>query len=92
MTDPSASLDDPSTPEGVAPVDTTGADLGWAEAMGELSSILAELERDDVDLDVLADRVERAAWLIAVCRDRIAGTRLRVDELVADLIPGEPAG
>ena len=60
--------------------------------MGELSGILAELERDDVDLDVLADRVERAAWLISVCRERIAGTRLRVDELVADLIPEDPTG
>ena len=68
------------------------AELGWAEAMGELSGILAELERDDVDLDVLADRVERAAWLISVCRERIAGTRLRVDELVADLIPEDPTG
>ena len=72
--------------------DPTGAELGWAEAMGELSGILAELERDDVDLDVLADRVERAAWLISVCRERIAGTRLRVDELVADLIPEDPTG
>ena len=45
---------------------------------------------DDLDLDVLADRVERAAWLIGVCRERIASTRLRVDELVADLNPEAP--
>ena len=81
-----------SPPEAATPGDPTGAELGWAEAMGELSGILAELERDDVDLDVLADRVERAAWLISVCRERIAGTRLRVDELVADLIPEDPTG
>jgi exodeoxyribonuclease VII small subunit len=68
------------------------SEVGWADAMGELSTILAELERDDVDLDVLADRVERAAWLISVCRDRIAGTRLRVDELVSDLVPDERSG
>lgn len=66
-------------------VNPADAQMGWADAMSELSTILAELERDDVDLDVLADRVERAAWLIAVCRDRIAGTRLRVDELVSEL-------
>ena len=41
---------------------------------------------------ILADRVERAAWLISVCRERIAGTRLRVDELVAELIPEDPTG
>ena len=83
---------DESPPRSATAGDPTGSELGWAEAMGELSGILAELERDDVDLDVLADRVERAAWLISVCRDRIAGTRLRVDELVADLIPDDPAG
>ena len=83
---------DEATPRSGTSDDPTGSELGWAEAMGELSGILAELERDDVDLDVLADRVERAAWLISVCRDRIAGNRLRVDELVADLIPDDPAG
>ena len=85
------STDTPDEPTNQS-AEPNGAELGWADAMGELSTILAELERDDVDLDVLADRVERAAWLISVCRERIAGTRLRVDELVADLIPEEPAG
>ncbi|MEZ5382529.1 MAG: exodeoxyribonuclease VII small subunit [Microthrixaceae bacterium] len=82
--------DDTSPADGQAD-DTNGSETpGWNDAMGELSSILAELERDDLDLDVLADRVERAAWLIGVCRERIAGTRLRVDELVADLNPEAP--
>lgn len=90
MSDPAPESRPTDGPEGEATEQP--AEPGWADAMGELSTILAELERDDVDLDVLADRVERAAWLISVCRDRIAGTRLRVDELVADLVPEDPAG
>jgi exodeoxyribonuclease VII small subunit len=58
------------------------APTGYAEALGELESILASLDRDTVDVDVLGDRVARAAFLIDWCRERIAAARLRVDEVV----------
>ena len=51
----------------------------------ELDDILRELEGSDVDVDRLADRVARAADLIALCRDRIGAARLRIDEVIADL-------
>ena len=35
--------------------DVTG-EIGYADAMAELGDILAELERDDLDVDVLAER------------------------------------
>lgn len=59
--------------------------IGYAEALGELDVILRELEGSDVDVDRLADRVARAADLIALCRDRIGNARLRIDEVIADL-------
>ena len=59
--------------------------LGYADALGELERILAELEASDVDVDQLADRVARATELIALCRDRIGAARLRIDEVIADL-------
>ncbi len=43
--------------------------IGYAAALGELDGILRELEGSDVDVDRLADRVTRAAELIALCRD-----------------------
>jgi exodeoxyribonuclease VII small subunit len=61
------------------------ADLGYGDAMRELEEILEEIERDDVDVDVLAARVARAAELIAVCRDRIAGARTAVERVVVEL-------
>lgn len=59
--------------------------LGYAEALEELETILAALERDDVDVDVLAERVRRAAELISVCRDRIGRARVEVERVVVDL-------
>ena len=60
-------------------------EIGYADALAELESILAELERSDVDVDVLATRVQRASELIKLCRDRIGNARLRIDGVVGGL-------
>ncbi len=62
---------------------------GYSAALHELDGILRELEGSDVDVDRLADRVARAAQLIALCRDRIGAARLQIDEVIADL-DGDP--
>ncbi|HPB44401.1 MAG: exodeoxyribonuclease VII small subunit [Microthrixaceae bacterium] len=59
--------------------------IGYVDAMAELEAILAELDRPDVDIDILADRVERASQLVSLCRERLERARLRVTEIVADL-------
>jgi len=62
-------------------------DLSYNEAFAELDRILAELERDDLDVDHLAARVRRAADLIALCRKRIDAATIEVERIVADLDP-----
>jgi exodeoxyribonuclease VII small subunit len=57
----------------------------YAAAVAELETILAELEGDALDVDRLAERVARAAELIRLCRERIAGTRVEVEQIVAEL-------
>ncbi|MCE9621879.1 MAG: exodeoxyribonuclease VII small subunit [Actinomycetia bacterium] len=58
---------------------------GYAEALAELETILGELERSDVDVDVLAERVKRAVELIGFCRARIGNARMQIEQVVADL-------
>ncbi|MCX6518500.1 MAG: exodeoxyribonuclease VII small subunit [Actinobacteria bacterium] len=58
---------------------------GYAEAMREVETILGELDSNNVDVDVLATKVQRASYLISWCKDRIAAAQLTVDTLVADL-------
>ena len=60
-------------------------EIGYADAMRELDDILEELERDDLDVDVLAIRVQRASELIQLCRGRIARAQADVDRVVTDL-------
>ena len=59
--------------------------IGYVAAVSELETILAELERDHVDVDHLAERVQRAAALIAHCRTRINDAQLQIERVVADL-------
>ncbi len=80
-------MPDPKTPDPETP-DVT--ELGYGEALSELEAILAELEDDTLDVDLLAEQVARAAALIAHCRDRIDGARMEVERIVAGF-DGDPA-
>lgn len=59
--------------------------IGYADAMKELEQILRDLEGDDLDVDMLASRVERASFLIGLCRQRIGDARVQVERVVANL-------
>jgi exodeoxyribonuclease VII small subunit len=68
-----------------AEAEVPAAQLGYAEALAELEEINEELDGDEVDVDVLGARVRRAAELLRLCRERIAGARYEVEQVVAEL-------
>ncbi len=57
----------------------------YAQATAEIDAILVELERDDLDVDVLAAKVRRAAELLTWCRSRIRAATDEVEAAVATL-------
>ncbi|MGI9622588.1 MAG: exodeoxyribonuclease VII small subunit [Acidimicrobiales bacterium] len=61
------------------------SELGYAAALAELEEILDQLEDDNIDVDVLSTKVERAAELIRLCRSRIRAAQVSVEEIVAEL-------
>ncbi len=61
------------------------SEIGYVEALKELEKILSDLERTDVDVDVLASQVERASELIRLCRDRIGNAKMQIDTVVSGL-------
>jgi exodeoxyribonuclease VII small subunit len=73
------------TPPSDPPTGSVEEQIGYAAALAELDDILHELDGDQVDVDVLGTRVRRAAELLRVCRDRIAGARFEVEQVVAEL-------
>lgn len=59
--------------------------LRYSEAIEELRRILDGIEREEIDLDDLSEKVSRAAALIRTCRTRIERTSLQVRQVLADL-------
>ena len=57
----------------------------YSQAVDELDRILEDLEQDDIDVDLLADRVRRAAELLSWCRSRITAATDDVEQAVASL-------
>lgn len=50
--------------------------------MGELESLVAKLEGEDLNIDDAIKHNERALKLINLCRDRLDSARQKIDKLV----------
>lgn len=64
-------------------IDESGID--YASALVELDTILAELEDETLNVDLLAERVARASELITFCRSRITDAKLQVEQIVSGM-------
>ena len=59
--------------------------LSYSAAAAELEEILEEIESGTVDIDVLTQKAERAAALIVLCREKLAGTEMKVTKVIEGL-------
>lgn len=57
----------------------------YRDAVDELKAIIRGIESEDVDLDELGPKVERAAELIRACRQTIDKTEMSVRQVLDDL-------
>jgi exodeoxyribonuclease VII small subunit len=63
----------------------------YEEAMAELEQIISDLQADEVGVDELAARVRRGAQLLELCRERLRGTELAVQDVV-DALEADATG
>ncbi|MBM4060501.1 MAG: exodeoxyribonuclease VII small subunit [Planctomycetes bacterium] len=62
-----------------------GDEPTYAAASAELEQILQDIESGEIDLDALTEKVERAATLLATCRQKLAATETKVKKITAEL-------
>jgi exodeoxyribonuclease VII small subunit len=60
-------------------------ELSYSAAIAELEMIVGSIESEDIDLDVLAEKMKRAAVLIKFCKDRLKNTEEEVKKIVAEM-------
>ncbi len=64
-------------------------DLSFGESLEEIEAIVERIEADDVDVDRLAEELQRAAVLLEICRAKIHKAEVEVQHIVAKLEEGE---
>jgi exodeoxyribonuclease VII small subunit len=57
----------------------------YAEAYKELIQLVADLERGDISVDELSDKVKRATVLIRICKEKLTTTEEDVSKILKDL-------
>ncbi|MDH6355529.1 exodeoxyribonuclease VII small subunit [Dysgonomonas sp. PH5-45] len=57
----------------------------YTEALQELKNILAEIENDDVDLDILIKKTKDATQLISLCKEKLYKADQEVQKLLDDI-------
>ena len=68
----------------------TAEELRFGEAMAELEAILRRVEEEEIDIDSLAEELQRAAELLEVCRGKIKKAEIEVTQIVQNLEEEEP--
>lgn len=63
--------------------------LSYSEASTRLENILQDIESGEADVDELSARVEEAAGLIKLCREKLSRTELKVKKVVESLAEEE---
>jgi exodeoxyribonuclease VII small subunit len=64
----------------------------YTEAFKELNEIVNDIEKGDISVDELSEKVKRAAALIALCKQKLRATELDVRKILQELDEIETGG
>lgn len=57
----------------------------YREAITEIEEILACIENDELDLDELAEKVQRVSTLLKYCKDKLYKTQEEVEKVLKEM-------
>lgn len=56
----------------------------YKDAIEEIDSIVGEIENESIDIDALAEKVKRAAYLIKYCKTKLKHTDNEVKKVLKE--------
>jgi exodeoxyribonuclease VII small subunit len=59
--------------------------ITYTAAFEELQEIVNEIEQGEISVDLLSEKVKRAAFLIQICKQKLQATELDVQQILDDL-------
>ncbi|HUW06538.1 MAG TPA: exodeoxyribonuclease VII small subunit [Williamwhitmania sp.] len=63
----------------------TKKNITYKEAVAEIEVIMAKMESDELDVDELSAYVDRVAFLIKLCKEKLRHTEDEVKKIVESL-------
>jgi len=59
--------------------------ISYGEAISEIEGILGQIENNELDVDELAEKVQRVSVLLKICKDRLTKTNEEVEKILKDM-------
>ncbi len=59
--------------------------LSYTQAIDELEGIIEDIETENIDVDALARKVKRAAYLINFCKNNLRNTEEEVKKTLSEI-------
>ena len=59
--------------------------ISYTQAFTELQSIVTEIEEGEITVDVLSEKVKKAAELIKICKTKLTTTEEDVNKILKEL-------
>jgi exodeoxyribonuclease VII small subunit len=60
-------------------------EMTYSQALNELEKIVRGIESEEVDVDVLAEKIKRASFLIKFCKDKLRTAEDEVKKVLSDM-------
>ncbi len=59
--------------------------VSYNEAMAEVEEILEKIENEELDVDELAEKVQRVSVLLKICKDKLTKTNEQVEQILKEM-------
>lgn len=59
--------------------------MTYSKAIAELQDIVSHIEKADIDVDILTDKVKRAIFLIKFCKEKLRTTDKEIRQVLSEI-------
>jgi exodeoxyribonuclease VII small subunit len=59
--------------------------ISYKQAIAEIESILEKLEKEELDVDELTQKVQRASFLLSLCKNKLSITEKEIKNIIDEM-------
>ncbi len=60
-------------------------DISYNDAVAEIEEILHQIENEELDIDILSEKVKRVSILLKLCKNKLHQTEDEVQKILDDI-------